>query len=162
NASYMASSRGLKRNLKIDFDHYDTDLRFLGLKTLNLNAGAMDPTRTREALSFAVFRAAGVPAPRTAYAEVTLTVPGKYDREVLGLYTVIEQVDRTFLKDRFKNGKGLLMKPERLRGIEYLGEDWDRYKAQYQPKHEASKKEARRVIEFARLVSRADEEQFRK
>ena len=39
-------------------------------------------------------RAAGVPAPRTAYAEVTLTVPGKFDREYLGLYTVIEQVDK--------------------------------------------------------------------
>ena len=39
----------------------------------------MDPTRGREALAYAVFRAAGVPAPRTAFAEVTLTVPGKYD-----------------------------------------------------------------------------------
>src|SRR5262249_46048829 len=110
NASYMTSSRGLKRNLKIELDHYDGDLRFQGLKTINLNAGAMDPTRGREALSFAIFRAAGVPAPRTAYAEVTLTIPGKYDKEFLGLYTFIEQVDRTFLKDRFKNGKGLLMK----------------------------------------------------
>src|SRR5205085_8062526 len=110
NASYMASSRGLKRNFKIELDHYDTDLRFHGLKTINLNAGAMDPTKGREALSFAVIRAAGVPAPRTAYAEVTLTVPGKYDRELLGLYTVVEQVDRTFLKDRFKNSKGVLLK----------------------------------------------------
>ena len=162
NASYMASARALKRNLKIDLDHYDDDLRFHGLKTINLNAGSMDPSKMREALSFAVFRAAGVPAPRTAYAEVTLTVPGKYDKEYLGLYTVIEQVDKTFLKDRFKNNKGLLMKPERLRGIEFLGEDWDRYKDRYQPKHEPSAKEAKRVIEFARLINKADDEQFRK
>ena len=113
NASYMASARGLKRNLKLSLDHFARGQRFHGLKTLNLNAGAMDSTMTREALSFAVFRAAGVPAPRTAYAEVMLTVPGKYDKEMLGLYTVIEQVDRTVLKDRFRNGKGLLMKPER-------------------------------------------------
>jgi hypothetical protein len=71
NASYMASARGLKRNFKLDFDHYDTTLRFHGLKTLNLNAGAFDPSRAREALSFAVFRAAGVPAPRTAYTSST-------------------------------------------------------------------------------------------
>jgi spore coat protein H len=45
NASYMASARGLKRNLKIDLDHYDNDIRFHGLKTINLNAGAMDPTK---------------------------------------------------------------------------------------------------------------------
>jgi spore coat protein CotH len=162
NASYMASARGLKRNLKVEFERYDKDQRYHGLKTINLNAGAMDPTRMREALGFAVFRAAGVPAPRTAYAEVTLTVPDKYDREYVGLYTLIEQVDRTFLKDRFKNNKGVLMKPERVRGIEYLGEEWDRYKAQYNPKHEPSKKEAQRVIDFAKLVHRADDEQFRK
>jgi spore coat protein CotH len=162
NASYMASARGLKRNFKIELDHYDKDQRYQGLKTINLNAGAMDPTRGREALSFAVFRAAGVPAPRTAYAAVTLTVPGKYDHEFLGLYTLIEQVDRTFLKDRFKNNKGLLMKPEGVRGVQYLGEDWDRYKGPYRPKHEPAKKEARRLIAFARLVNRADDAEFRK
>ena len=162
NASYMASSRGLKRNFKIDLDHYGEERRFHGQKSLNLNAGAMDPTKMREALSFAVFRAAGVPAPRTAYARVTLTVPGMYDRELLGLYTLIEQVDKAFLKDRFGDGSGLLMKPERLRGVDFLGDDWGRYKAQYQPKREASEAEAKRVIEFARLVNRAGDEQFRK
>src|SRR5207247_11426189 len=135
-----------KRNVNIELDEYDSDLPFQRLKTINLNAGAMDPTRGREALSFAVFRAAGVPAPRTAYAEVTLTIPGKYDKEYLGLYTFIEQVDRTFLKDRFNNGKGLLMKPEGVRGLEYLGDEWAPYKGRYRPKHEPSKKEAQRVI----------------
>jgi spore coat protein CotH/Ca2+-binding EF-hand superfamily protein len=162
NFSYVASTRGLKRNFKIELDHYDADLRFHGLKTLNLNAGAVDQTKMREALSFSVFRAAGVPASRTAYAEVTLTVPGKYDKEYLGLYTMIEQVDKTFLKEHFKSNKGLLMKPEGLRGLEYLGEDWDKYKPRYQPKHEASKKEALRVIEFVRLLNRGTDEEFQK
>ena len=162
NASYMAAARGLKRNFKIELDHYDPEQRFHGLKTINLNAGALDPTRGREALAYAVFRAAGVPAPRTAFAEVTLTVPGKYDRELLGLYTVVEQVDKTFLQDRFKNNKGLLMKPEGVRGIEYLGDDWERYKSRYHPKHEPSKKEAQRLIDFARLIHRADDAQFKK
>ncbi len=162
NASYMAAARGLKRNFKIELDHYDDEMRFQGLKTINLNAGAMDPTKGHEVLSYAVFRAAGVPAPRTAFVEATLTVPGKYDKEYLGVYTMVEQVDKTFLKDRFKNNKGVLMKPEGLRGIEYLGEDWDRYKARYKPKHDPTLKEAKRVIDFARLVNKADDEQFRK
>jgi spore coat protein H len=162
NASYMASSRGLKRNFKVRLDHYDDQLRFQGQKSINLNAGAMDPTKLREALSFAVFRAAGVPAPRTTFALVTLSVPDKHDKELLGLYTVIEQVDKTFLKDRFKNGKGLLMKPERLRGLEYLGDDWAKYKDRYQPKHEPSKEEAKRVIDFVKLLNKADDGQFAK
>jgi spore coat protein H len=162
NGSYMPSTRSLKRNLKVELDHYDDDLRFKGLKTVNLNAGAMDPTRQREALAYAVYRAAGVPAPRTAFAEVTLSIPGKYDKELLGLYTVVEQVDKTFLKDRFRNNKGMLVKPERLRGLEYLGEDWDKYKDRYRPKHEPSKKEAQRLIEFVKLVNKGDDEQFNK
>ena len=62
------------------------------------------------ATAFSVYRAAGVPASRTAYAELTLTVPGKYDKELVGLYTIIEQVDKTFLKAHFRNAKGLLPK----------------------------------------------------
>ncbi|QVL31104.1 CotH kinase family protein [Telmatocola sphagniphila] len=162
NASYMASSRGLKRNIKVDFNHYEEELKFHDLKALNLNAGAMDPTKIHEVLAYSLFRKAGVAAARTAFAEVTLSVPGKYDNELLGLYTVVEQVDKNFLKQNFKNTKGLLMKPERVRGLEYLGDDWAKYKTMYQPKHDATKEQAQRVIDFAKLVFKADDEQFKK
>lgn len=160
NASYLASAKGAKRNFKIGLEHYEEELRYHGMKTLNLNAGALDATRAREALAYSVFRAAGLAAPRTAFAEVTLTVPGKYDREYLGLYTFVEQVDKTFLKQHFKSGKGLLMKPERMRGIDYFGEDWERYKERYLPKDEPTPAEAKRVIDFARLVNKSGDEQF--
>jgi spore coat protein CotH len=168
NSSYMTSARGPKRPFKVDLNRYDRALRLNGLKAINLNNNAMDSTQIREALSYAVFRAAGVPAPRTAFAEVTLTVPGKYDKEHLGLYTLIEEVDKTFLKDRFKSGKGLLLKPEiqmgrmPVVGIEHLGDNWEKYQAQYQPKNEPSKKERQRLIDFARLISKADDEQLKK
>ena len=162
NASYGTTSRGLKRNFVIELDHYDDKLRFHGLKSIVLNAGGLDPTRGREAFSFAAFRAAGVPASRTAYAEVTITMPGKYDKEFVGLYTFVEHVDKTFLMDRFKNNKGLLMKPEGLRDIQYLGEDWKRYESHYRPKHDPTEKEKRRVIDFAKLVDRAGDEEFQK
>jgi spore coat protein CotH len=162
NASYMASSRGLKRNFKVDFNHYDEDKNFHGLKSINLNAGAMDPTRAHEALSYAVFRAAGVPAPRTAFAQVTLTIPGKYDRELLGTYTVVEQVSKTFLKDHFKSAKGLLLKPEGVRAMDYLGDDWAPYERRYGAKTDADPKLRKRLIDFARLVHLADDAAFRK
>jgi spore coat protein H len=162
NFTYMASAGGLRRSLKIDFNRHDADQDFRGLKKINLNNGVTDPARAREALAFAVFRAAGVPASRTAFAELTLTVPGKYDKEYVGLYTLIEQVDKTFLKDRFGSAKGLLLKPEGLRGLDYLGEDWGPYEARYRPKTEAGKKQRRRLIEFAWLVNRADDARFQK
>jgi spore coat protein H len=165
--SHMMSMRQTKRNLKVDLDRYSADQRFHGLKALNLNAGAADPTRLREALAFAVYRDAGVPTPRTAFAEVTLTVPGKFDKELLGTYTLIEQVDKNFLKDHFKTTDGVLMKPEvkfgNMRGpLGYLGDDWAPYKDILQPKHEPTKKEAERIIAFLKLLNRGTDDQFRK
>ena len=76
-------------------------------------------------LAFALFREAGLPAPRTALAEVTLTVPGSHDKAYLGLYTLVEPMDRAFLKHRFQTDKGLLVRPQGLRGLDFLGDDWD-------------------------------------
>jgi putative membrane-bound dehydrogenase-like protein len=161
NATYFASSLDIKRPFRIDLDRHAKQ-HFHGLTTINLHPGAMDPTRGRETLAYSVFRAAGVPAPRTAYALVTLSVPGRYNKEFLGLYTVVEPVDRKFTADRFKTDRGLLMKPQRLRGIDYLGSEWEKYRDQYQPQSQPTKEEASRVIAFAKLVNEASDQQFHK
>jgi spore coat protein CotH len=160
NSTYVRASRNLKRSLKVDIDRHDDAARFHGLKSLTLSNAVMDPSKSREALAYSIYRAAGVPAPRTAFAEVTLTVPGKYDKEYVGIYTLIEGVDKTFLKLNFKNNAGLLMKPERIPGLVYLGEDWARYKNTYLPKREATKEEIRRVIDFTKLVNAAPDAKF--
>lgn len=164
NYTYVASAQILRRSLKIDLDHFEDDApRLHGQRRINLSNGVTDAARAREALAFAIYRDAGVPASRTAYAELTLTVAGKYDKEYVGLYTVIEQVDKAFLKAHFKNGKGLLLKPENLRGgIEYLGDDWAPYDTKYRPKNEGTKEQQKRLIAFARLIHKADDPEFRK
>lgn len=162
NSTYLSTSRGLKRSFKVDLDKHDDAARFHGLKSLTLNCGVMDTTRGREALAYSIYRAAGVPAPRTAFAEVSITVPGKYDKEHVGLYTLVETVDKNFLKLHYKNDKGLLMKPERIRGLDFLGEDWARYKDTYQPKRDATKDEQKRVIDFVKLVNAAPDTEFNK
>jgi hypothetical protein len=160
NSTYVRASRNLKRSLKVDIDRHDDAARFHGLKSLTLSNGVMDPSKSREALAYSIYRAAGVPAPRTAFAEVTLTVAGKYDKEYVGLYTLIEGVDKNFLKLNFKNNAGLVMKPERIPGLVYLGEDWARYKDAYFPKREATKDEIKRVIDFSKLVAATPDAQF--
>lgn len=162
NFTYAAASGLLRRPLQIELDHYEEGERFDGLRKLSLANGITDPARVREALAFAVFRAAGVPAPRTAFANVTLTVPGRFNKEYVGLYTLIEHVGTPFLKEHFNNARGLLLKPEGTRGIEYLGEDWGPYETRYRPKSEVSREQKKRLIAFARLVNRADDEQFQK
>ena len=161
NGSYFASAGGLKRSLVVDLDRADP-AEFHGLHAMQLQGGALDPTKAREALAFALFREAGVPAPRTAMAEVTLTVPGEHQKAYLGLYTLVEPVDRVFLADRFHTDKGLLLRPQGLRGLDFLGDDWEKYRGPYRPLAEPTPDEARRLIEFVRLVQRGNDEQFRK
>src|SRR5262249_36850228 len=89
NGSLSDASRTIKKSLKIDLDHFGGTARYQGLKTINLHCGAADPSKCRETLGYGLYRAAGVPASRTALAEVRLTVPGKYNQELLGVYIVI-------------------------------------------------------------------------
>ncbi len=161
NASYLASAGGLKRSLLVDLEPSGKE-DFHGMRAILLQGGALDPTKAREALAYAIFREAGVPAPRTVMAEVTLTVPGQYEKAYLGLYTLVEPVDRAFAKDRFHADTGLLVRPQGLRGLDFLGEDWEKYRGPYRPLSEPSPDEARRLIEFLRLVQQGTDEKFRK
>ena len=161
NASYMASAGGLKRSFLVDLERSD-NRDFHGLRDRIAKRRCSDPAKAREALAFALFRDAGVPAPRTAVAEVTLTVPGLHDKAYLGLYTLVEPVDREFLKDRFRTDTGMLLRPQGLRGLDFLGDDWERYRGPYRPLAEPSPDEARRLIDFVRLVQQGDDQSFRK
>jgi spore coat protein H len=159
--TYLMSQSQAKRSFKIDFDEYGSDKSWDGLTKLNLNSGVMDPTKAREVLAYSVFRTAGVPAPRTAFAEVTLTVPGKFDKEYLGLYTVVEQIDdKHFLKTHFGDNKGLLLKPEGIRGLPYFGDDPEAYHLPYNPKSKPGRGNWQRLVEFTRLVNRSDDAEF--
>ncbi|HEX3315817.1 MAG TPA: CotH kinase family protein, partial [Gemmataceae bacterium] len=162
NGTIGDASGTIKKSFKIDLDHFGEEARFLGVKKINLHCGVADPSKCRETLGYAAYRAAGVPAPRTSLAEVRLTVPGKYDRELLGVYTIVEHVDKPFLRAFFGTDKGLLMKPEGLRDLEYRGEEWDRYKKNFVPKRDATPGEAKRIVAFVRLIHKADDDEFRK
>lgn len=160
NSSFNAARNSLKRSLKLDFNDADKSRSFFGMTKLNLNNGAMDPSVMREALAYEVFRRAGVPASRTAFARVFITVPGKHEHEYAGLYTVVEQVDGRFLKDHFGGKAGLLLKPERVDGLPYLGEKWQAYQRQFEEKSAAKPRATKRFIAFVRLVNQANDAEF--
>ncbi len=95
--------RAPKRSWKIDLEAEDDHVA--GMAHLDLKAMYNDPAQMREALAWALFRAAGVPSSRHTYAK--LAINGRY----LGLFSLIEQVDRRFLKDHFgENHHGNLYK----------------------------------------------------
>lgn len=160
NGTFLESRGGLKRSLKVDADQYVKGQKVAsGLTTLNLHSNVTDASRMNEPLSHRLFRDAGVPAPRAAYARVYVTVDGKYDRQYLGLYSVVENVDKHFLADRFPGAKGgALFKPVSPSLFSDLGDDWKAYTQTYDPKVEPSKAEKKRVMDLCKLVSHADDE----
>ena len=161
NSSFVLAGASPRKPFKIDFNRFRPGRKFHGVANLNLNNAAIDPSQMREALSLAVFRDAGVPAPRSAFAMVYLTVEGVYDREFLGLYTIIEEVDRAFLKSRFGESSGLLLKPEGVRGMPYLGDDANLWADRYNPRTSVRPEHAARFVEFLELLNRADDDAFR-
>jgi len=80
-----------KRSWKVDLDPGQV----AGMSTLNLKSMYNDPSQMREALAWGLFRTAGVPASRHTYARL-----GINDR-YLGLFALIEQVDKAFLRECF-------------------------------------------------------------
>jgi hypothetical protein len=95
-----------KPAFKLDFDKYEKGQTLLGLKSLVLNNMVEDPTMVREALGYEVFRALGVPAPRTGYAEVNV------NGQRFGLYALIEPPDVPFLARHFERDDGVLYEGE--------------------------------------------------
>ena len=160
NSSYNLSRNSWKRPFKLDFNRGNPGRKLAGQKELLLNNNVNDGTQFREALAYQLFRAAGVPAPRTAFAQVHLSVSGQCTNLYLGLYTVVEAVESGFLKERFGSAKGLLLKPERIQGLDFLGSDWAAYEARYCPKGDSTKAERERFVALTRLIADAADADF--
>jgi hypothetical protein len=91
-----------KPALTLNFDKFKPGQNFHGLDKLHLNNSVQDPSYLTELVCGAVFREAGVPTPRAAWARVELN--GR-DR---GLYVLKEGFDRAFLRRYFRDSDGNL------------------------------------------------------
>lgn len=91
-----------KPKFKIDFNRYVVDQRLGALETLALNNAVVDCSYLREPAGYAVARAAGLPAPRTAFTRVTV------NGEDYGLYVAVEFPDDVFLADHYPDPTGNL------------------------------------------------------
>lgn len=158
NGSFLIGRNFSKFSFKIDFNEYQDDLNFQGLTKVNLHNCASDPSMLREAISYQLFREVGVSCPLTGWASVATDIAGEIEEQ--GLYLVVEQVDKKFLKRAFGEANGLLVKPSAFTAFPYLGESWDAYESFYNPKTQSSPEQQQRIIEFARLVHRGDQEEF--
>ena len=159
NGSFQTARSTRKRSFKLEFDHFLPDQRFERRTKLNLNCNSLDPTQLRDPLGYRLFAEAGLPAPQTRFAEVAVQV-GTDAPESLGLYTLVEQIDRRFLRQHLGSTSGLLLKPEGIKGIPWFGPEIYRYEQPYNAKWPGTDRQWERVIEFARVVNQADDREF--
>jgi hypothetical protein len=161
NSSYELPGT-LKRPFKLDFSRFAKGQKFRGVSSVNLRNNAYDPSHVREALCYQFYRDAGVPAPRTAFALVYLTVEGLCDRRLLGLYTLVEDVDeKPFLKSNFVTTRGLLVKAEAMRGMPDMRARPEPYAERFEIKtHSADPRTFARVMDLIRLPHGIDDATF--
>lgn len=160
NGTYLASLHGDKRSFKADLNRHVKGQKLGGLDEFNFHNLMNDYSCLSDALGYEFFRAAGVPASRTAYAYLEVTVEGRWNRKPLGLYVMVEPVDELFAAERFGSKKTPLFKPVTNDLFHDLGDDWSEYAVIYDLKTDATPAQRRRLIEFARLVTGADDATF--
>lgn len=101
----QASRGAAKMPLKIKFDAFVTGQKFMGLKRMTLNNMVQDPTMIHESTVYRLYRAAGIPAPRTSYAKVFI------DGNYYGLYLNIESIDKEFAQRWFPSTQHIYSGP---------------------------------------------------
>jgi hypothetical protein len=86
-----SSASSTKPSLVFDLDDTVKNQKFDGMTKLVVNNAMQDPSFLNEHLAYEFIRKAGLPAPRTAHAVVTL------NGEVLGLYILEEDINKQYL-----------------------------------------------------------------
>ncbi len=160
NGTYLEGQASGKFSYKIDFNQFVKGQNLGGAGKLNLHSNITDPSWMNEPLSYRLYRDAGVPAPRTGYVRVYVTVAGEQANRFAGLYSVVENVDDHFTARNFANKGGALFKPVSTNLFHYMGEDWEKYNQTYDPKGHPTAEQKKRLIDFTKLLSQADDTAF--
>lgn len=98
--SYCGSFSTTKPSLKLDFGKFKPENEsgvedLIGTRRLVLNNSVQDDSYVRQTLGYALFKAAGLPAVRCAYARVFV------NGSLLGVYVVVEEIHKRFLDRNF-------------------------------------------------------------
>ena len=151
------SRSGEKPGLKVDMNHYVSGQEFRGRKSLILDNLTQDATFLREPLSFAVFEAMGIAAPRVAHTRLTV------NDEYWGLYTLVEDITKPFLEARLGDKEGNLFSYEWTFAYDfsYRGAAPNRYvPVPFEPETHVTSVDPAGLIAFIRTVNEAPDANF--
>ncbi len=144
-----------KKPIKVDFNEFVKGKRFDGLRKLNLHIGYGDASLHRDVLAYQLLRDMGVHAPRTSWAKVY------FNDKYLGLYQIVEQVDKEFLARNFANNKGNLFKNKGWSHLEWLGDDKFAYKENLELKTNEEGDDWTGFIDMLDVLNNASDNDFK-
>ncbi len=138
---FIGSQSSTEPSLKIKLNHLDKQGSIDGLSNLTFNNNKQDESVVSQFLAYSFFTAAGLPAPRAAFAKVTV------NGRDLGVYTHVESMRRQLFDRCFGSSKGTL----------YEGTVVDFYpgwEGSFERKFGSKKKGRAKIEELTRLLQR--------
>lgn len=160
NGTFLSGMATYKRPYKLDLNDHVKGQKVAGLTKLNFGNLLAENSMLTDAMGFEFHRQAGVPAVRTAFARVLLTIEGRFDGGLLGLYVLIEDPGSQWAEDAFGVDGVAVFKPVTYEPFHYLGDDWSAYERIYNAKTDVTPVQQKRLMEFTRLISESDDETF--
>jgi spore coat protein CotH len=142
-----------KKPLKIDFNAFVKGRLFQGLRAINLSNEFPDPSMLRNTVAYKILRSAGVKAPHTSFARVYIN-----DR-FYGLYVIIEQVDKSFIKQNFVHQGGEIIKALAA-SLSWYDDDTISFRNNYEIKSRNNEQSMQSLERFARKINSTAAPQF--
>jgi spore coat protein H len=99
---FFGSLSASRPSFKMNFDTHKPGRRLESMERMTLNNNRQDPGNTHQCITYGMFRAAGLPAPRCNFAQVTV------NGQDLGVYSHVESVKNHFLRRNFNSDSGNL------------------------------------------------------
>ena len=119
-----ARSPSIRYSLKVDLNFFNSARNLDGVKKVVFNNGFSDPTFMREIIAYEIFAEMGIATPRTSFVDLWM------NDTHLGLYTMVEAIDKTFISNHFTYENGNLYKPEMPAAyLNWTEEDYNEYLA---------------------------------
>ncbi len=144
-----------KQPIKLDFNEFVKGKKYDGLRKLNLNNGTGDPSLQRDVVCYDLHRSMGVKASRTSFAKVY------FNDDYWGLYQLIEQVDKGFLKRNFGSANGNLFKNKGWSHFEWLGNDKNPYKEIFELKTNRSDDDWSGFVNLMDVLNNSSDTEFK-
>lgn len=148
-SSFMMVRSGRKRSLNVALDFTDSKQRLDGYKTLNLLNSNGDETMMSTVLYSEIARHY-IPAPKANFVRVVI------NGENWGVYGNVQQFNKDFVQEHFRTGDGARWKvsgsPMGGGGLDYLGEDIEKYKAHYDLKSKNNEDDWKALIQLCRTL----------